>query len=65
MSDGLSNILQIFLGKFSREMLQILANFSNFAGQRGKGSKVQKFKSSRVQEFKSLRIKEDEGDYDD
>lgn len=31
MSDGLSNILQIFLGKFSREMLQILAIFSNFA----------------------------------
>jgi hypothetical protein len=57
MSDGLSNILQIFLGKFSREMLQILVIFSNFAGERGKGSKVQ--------EFKSLRIKENEGDYDD
>ena len=57
MSDGLSNILQIFLGKFSREMLQILANFCIFAGQKGKGSKVQ--------EFKSLRIKENEGDYDD
>lgn len=57
MSDGLSNILQIFLEKFSREMLQILANFCIFAGERGKGSKVQ--------EFKSLRIKENEGDYDD
>jgi hypothetical protein len=34
MSDGLCNILQIFLGKFSREMLQILAIFSNFAGER-------------------------------
>jgi hypothetical protein len=57
MSDGLSNILQIFLRKFSWEMLQILANFCIFAGERGKGSKVQ--------EFKSLRIKENEGDYDD
>ena len=38
-------------------MLQILAIFSNFAGERGKGSKVQ--------EFKSLRVKEDEEDYDD
>ena len=57
MSDGLSNILQIFLGKFSWEMLQILEECCKFAGERGKGSKVQ--------EFKSLRIKEDEGDYDD